>query len=210
MKKKNWQDMEQIEIDFAEWLVKNKVNESIGILIDTCAEYMDKPFYEWYHDGCSYDDSGRLKDIGKTVKECCHTLQKLLSAYTGSSIPTHLSRMGISWETIEEEYRRRLVKRIFENYLLEYIAINQKWLLSFDDINGAITDEDKRYKLGIKEDCSINEAIKEYIWFEDVVGWSVVDLEEKVEEIIQSIPDEIYEQIQQQAEIKNTDGIGEN
>lgn len=205
MKKKNWQDLEQIERDFSEWLLKNKTNEAILVMIETCAEYMDKPFYEWYHDGCSSDESGKLKDIGKTIKECCYTLQKLMCAYTGLSNTAHISHMGTSWVTIEEVYRRRLVRRIVDNFLVEYIANNQKWLLSFDDINGVITDESKRYKLGIKEGCSINEVIKEYIWIKDVVGWSIVDLEEKVEEIVYSIPDEIYEQIRQRAETQNTD-----
>ena len=204
MKKKDWQDMEQIERGFAEWLVKNKVNESIGILIETCLEFMDKPFYEWYHDGCPYDDSGLLRKTEYKIKDKCHNLKELMEAYTGVSTATGISHLGLSYDSIEKENFDRIREKVFDTFLLEYIEINQKWLLSFDKIRESITDDNKRYKLGIKEGHSTDEAIKEYIWFEDVVGWSIVDLESKIDEVIHTIPDEIYEQILQRYEAKKS------
>lgn len=197
MKKKDWQDMQQIETDFSEWLVKNKVNESIGVLIDTCVEYMDKPFYEWYHDGCSYDDSGRLRDTGDKIKDRCHTLKEITEAYTGLSSATGISHWGLLYDSIEKEWLDRLREKVYGVFLLEYIAKERQWLLSFDKISESVNGENKRYKLGIEDGASIDEAIREHLCFEDVVGWSIVDLESKAEEVKERISEDIFNQIQE-------------
>ena len=203
MKKKDWQDMQQIETDFAEWLVKNKVNDSIGVLIETCVEFMEKPYYEWYHDGCPYDDSGMLRDTGEKIKDRCHTLKELTEAYTGVSSATGISHLGLIYDSIEKEFYDRLRERVYSVFLLEYIAKQRQWLLSFDKISQAITDENKRTKYDIEDGMSQDEAIKEYFWFEDTVGWSNVDLECKVEEVIETLSEDIFNQIQERYKEKS-------
>lgn len=203
MKKKDWQDMQQIETDFSEWLVKNKVNESIGVLIDTCVEYMDKPFYEWYEVWDPHDSSGDIRKTGEQNKDRCHTLKEIMDAYTGDRRASYVSGCGWFFDDVEDVWEFEMLEKIFKPFLLEFIDEKREWLMSFEEVRRAVEDKDFREDNCIPETADADEAIRQYLCFEDVVGDSNVSLMCKLEEVIESISEDIFNQIQERYKEKS-------
>ena len=200
---KRWQELKEwrtyfqpVEESFTAWLLEHKVNESVGLIMDVCAGFMDKPFYEWEYDGCPYDYSGQLRKTEHLIKDRCNSMRETLEAYTGVSVATGTSHYGLAFENVEDECFRQLTEKTFGAYLTEWIEEKRDWFLSFDKISEAVTDEDGRSEHFISEDSGTDEAIRQFLCFEDVVGDCNVYLASKVMEIVETLGEDLFEQIQ--------------
>lgn len=182
-----------LEKDFEEWLLNNKTNSGVGVLVEVCVNYMDKPFYEWVSDGCTYDYSGVLRQTNSTIKDRCLTFKELMEAHTGNSTATGISHYGLHYDDIEDECHTLLNEKIFGEYLSEYIKEKREWLLSFDKLVKGIKEEDFWFDADTSED----EKIRIYLNMEDLLGYANISLECKVEEIAEVLEEELYEQVRQ-------------
>lgn len=90
--------MVQRTLDESSEKMNSYVADTLDELIMTGCE-----IYEWESDGCPYDDSGRLRQPGKTCTRET-SLFDFLSGCTGSNVPTFISGSGMYFPTWEDRF----------------------------------------------------------------------------------------------------------
>lgn len=161
--------------------------------------------YEWYDNGCPYDNSGDINFIGYKNYTDITMKEYLFDCYTGNFIATYISHYGLIWERYcndfseyVKDYLDYYYSNIVERYYIEYLKTNYpEKEINYDDMRDELFDiQDYIFELFLENTTLENYWIEsnEYLKEEggeedcdDYISFSILDkniLNETVYEFI--------------------------